>query len=250
MWLDRGSRANDGAKDVLRTTGGKRAAYTCRIGPSGSTKSRLRRSGEGEVAIPAYEVLRRPDGLGDRMLVLPMRGVSTRAYGKVIGEMAETVGMSRSLVSRRAAEAAGQRLKNWPCGGWTTGTTWSCTSTAAFIFAGRHVLVARGVDAEGNKGSSGIREGTSENTVVALALLDELVERGLVPTRARLFSSSSVRRHCTTRRPGRSNSHPRSRRSIRRLREARTRGSVKLFTASELGLTPPQRPLPGNHESH
>ena len=49
-------------------------------------KPRLRRSGEGEVAVPAYEVLRRPEGLGDRMLELLMRGVSTRAYGEAIGE--------------------------------------------------------------------------------------------------------------------------------------------------------------------
>ena len=69
-------------------------------------KPRLRRKGGGEVAIPAYEMLRRPEGLGDRMLELLMRGVSTRAYGKAIGEMAETAGVSRSSVSRRAAEAA------------------------------------------------------------------------------------------------------------------------------------------------
>ena len=54
-------------------------------------KPRLRRSGQGEVAIPAYEVLRRPDGLGDRMLELLMRGVSTRAYGEAIGKMAEGI---------------------------------------------------------------------------------------------------------------------------------------------------------------
>ncbi|MDE2764752.1 MAG: transposase [Gemmatimonadota bacterium] len=54
-------------------------------------------------------------------------------------------------------------------------------------FASHHVLVALGVDAEGNKRILGIREGASENAAVALALLEELVERGLDPARARLF---------------------------------------------------------------
>ena len=46
-------------------------------------------------------------------------------------------------------------------------------------FGGHHVLVALGVDAEGNKRVLGIREGASENVVVALGLLESLVERGL-----------------------------------------------------------------------
>ena len=91
------------------------------------------------------------------MLELLMRGVSTRAYGEAIGEMAETVGVSRSSVSPRAAEAARARL------------------------------VALGVDTEGSKRILGIREGASENAAVALALLEELVERSLDPARAKLF---------------------------------------------------------------
>ena len=53
-------------------------------------KPRLRNP--GEVAIPAYEALRRSSGLGDRMLELLLAGLSTRSYGKAVGEMAETAG--------------------------------------------------------------------------------------------------------------------------------------------------------------
>ena len=45
------------------------------------------------------------------MLELLLAGLSTRSYGKAIGEMAETAGVSKSSVSRQAAEAAGERLK-------------------------------------------------------------------------------------------------------------------------------------------
>ena len=45
------------------------------------------------------------------MLELLLVGLGTRSHGKAIGEMAETAGVSRSSVSRRAKEAAGERLK-------------------------------------------------------------------------------------------------------------------------------------------
>ncbi len=46
-------------------------------------RPRLRKKGEGEdgeVPIPAYEALRRDDALGNRMLEILLRGVSTRQY--------------------------------------------------------------------------------------------------------------------------------------------------------------------------
>ena len=73
-------------------------------------KPRLRSPG-GEVEIPAYETLRRPSGLGERMLELLLVGLGTRSYGKVVGELAETAGVSKSSVSRYAAAAAGERLE-------------------------------------------------------------------------------------------------------------------------------------------
>ena len=38
------------------------------------------------------------------MLEILLAGVSTRRYGAVIGEMADTVGVSKSAVSREASE--------------------------------------------------------------------------------------------------------------------------------------------------
>ena len=68
-------------------------------------KPRLRRRnpqpGEpGEVEIPAYKAIRENGGLADRMLQILIAGVSTRRYEHVIPEMAETVGVSKSQVSR------------------------------------------------------------------------------------------------------------------------------------------------------
>ena len=62
-------------------------------------RPRLRRRGAGEggeVEVPAYAAMRRPGAVADRMLEVLMAGVSTRKYGRVIGEMADTVGVSKS----------------------------------------------------------------------------------------------------------------------------------------------------------
>ena len=45
------------------------------------------------------------------MLKLLLAGLGTRSDGKAVGEMAETAGVSKSSVSRYAAEAAVERLK-------------------------------------------------------------------------------------------------------------------------------------------
>jgi transposase-like protein len=55
------------------------------------------------------------------------------------------------------------------------------------IFGEHHVLVAVGVDTEGNKHVLGLAEGASENQVVVRGLLEDLVERGVKPDRRYLF---------------------------------------------------------------
>ena len=72
-------------------------------------RPRLRQKGPGadkEVEIPAYVAMQDEPRLGARMLDILMRGVSTRQYRAVIPEMADTVGVSRSSVSRQMIEAS------------------------------------------------------------------------------------------------------------------------------------------------
>ena len=148
-------------------------------------KPRLRSAG-GEVEVPAYEALRRPSGLGERMLELLLAGLGTRSYGKAVGEMAETAGVSKSSVSRYAAEAAAERLKEL-AERRLENRDYLIVYVDGIQFGGHHVLAALGVDDDGNKRILGLREGASENAVVALGLLESLVERGLDPGRPRLF---------------------------------------------------------------
>jgi transposase-like protein len=69
-------------------------------------RPRLRHKTAGEVKIPAYERLRQDRGLGQHLLGALLRGISTREYQEVLPQMAETVGVSRSAISRKAIDAA------------------------------------------------------------------------------------------------------------------------------------------------
>ena len=73
------------------------------------SRPRLRRKGKaegGEVAIPAYEAVNNSSRLSQRIWEILMLGVSTRKYASVLPEMAETVGVSKSEVSREFVEAS------------------------------------------------------------------------------------------------------------------------------------------------
>ena len=87
-------------------------------------RPRLRRRGQGtggEVEVPAYEAMNRPGPVGQRMLEILLAGVSTRKYARVIPAMAETVGVSRSAVSREttlASERVLEELMERRLDGW------------------------------------------------------------------------------------------------------------------------------------
>lgn len=152
-------------------------------------RPRLRKKGQGEdgeVPIPAYEVMRSDKKLGSRMLEILLRGVSTRQYRAVLPEMAETAGVSRSSVSREAMEASAEELRRL-CERRLEELDLLVIYLDGVIFGDHHVLVAVGVDTEGHKQVLGLAEGASENQVVARGLLEDLVKRGMKLGRRYLF---------------------------------------------------------------
>ena len=150
-------------------------------------RPRLRRPGRGagkEVPLPAYEAMQEGEGLGARMLDILLRGVSTRQYQRVLPEMADTVGVSRSTVSRETMEAAAaelERLLN------RRFVELLILYIDGMVFGDHHVIAAVGVDAEGHKHVLGIQEGATENAAAVQDLLEGLVRRGVQPAQKRLF---------------------------------------------------------------
>jgi transposase-like protein len=150
-------------------------------------KPRLRRKGQGarrEVEIPAYEAMN--NGMGSRFLEILMHNVSTRNYRRVIPEMAESVGISKSSVSRQFIEESAQELERLAARRFDE-LELLIIYLDGLIFGEHHVLCAVGVDAQGNKHVLGMVEGASENASSATTLLEDLVERGVDPKRRYLF---------------------------------------------------------------
>lgn len=151
------------------------------------TKPRLRRQGRGpgrEVEIPAYEAMK--NGLGSRLLAILMHNVSTRNYKRVIPEMAESVGISKSSVSRQFIEASDQELERLADRRFDD-LELLIIYLDGLVFGEHHVIGAVGVDSQGKKHVLGLAEGASENAASATALLEDLVARGVDPQHRYLF---------------------------------------------------------------
>jgi len=152
-------------------------------------KPRLRHKGKGsgkEVSIPAYEAMINNSSLGSRMLEILMKGVSTRNYRQVLPQMVDTVGVSKSQVSREFIAASEKKLKEL-CERSFVDKDILAIYIDGIQFGGCHVIVALGVDSGGSKHILGLREGCSENSRVVIDLLNDLVERGVKNDRLRLF---------------------------------------------------------------
>jgi len=152
-------------------------------------KPRLRKKGRGankEVSVPAYEARQQDTATGERMLEILLHGVSTRRYQRVIPEMVDTVGVSRSTVSREAVEASEAALEQ------LLERRFDNVELLIIYIDGMHfgdqcVLAAVGVDVQGHKHVLALREGATENAEAAKDLLQHLVEHGVDPARRRLF---------------------------------------------------------------
>src|SRR5579859_6115370 len=139
-----------------------------------------------EVEIPAYAAMQDEPKLSARMLDIVMRGVSTRQYRGVIPEMADTVGVSKSSVSRQIIEASEAEVEALLARRFE-----DVNLLIIYIDGmqfGDHVMIgAVGVDGEGHKHVLAIREGATENATVAKELLEDVVARGVKPDHKRLF---------------------------------------------------------------
>jgi hypothetical protein len=141
----------------------------------GVSKPRLRHKLGGEVAIPAYEVMQE-NGMSARMLDVLMRGISTRQYAEVLPEMASTCGVSKSNVSREAAEASAEAVQELLERRYD-----EIDLLVIYIdgmpFGEHHIISAVGVDRSGHKHVLGIQQGATENTAAVGDLLEQFPRR-------------------------------------------------------------------------
>ncbi len=168
---------------------------------SGSTRSevtlggrriairRLRaRSEKGELELPSFTFAADRDPLDEHTLEAIASGVSTRRYARSLEPLSqvESRSTSKSAVSRRFVALSQKQMTVW-----LTQPLDDVDVRVIVIdgiaFRDHTILIALGIDADGHKHVLGLREGTTENSRVAKALLRDLLERGLDGECARLF---------------------------------------------------------------
>jgi transposase-like protein len=152
-------------------------------------RPRVRSQDGHEMELPSFVFAAKRDPLDRHAMNAVACGISTRKYARSLEPLSEEVderSTSKSTVSRRYVAMTAKQMTKW----LTTplGDRHFPIVMIDGIHLGDHlVLIALGIDFEGKKQVLGLREGNTENSRVAKALLRDLVERGLDPERARLF---------------------------------------------------------------
>jgi len=142
-----------------------------------------------EVPLALWDELAASDTMSERAYEQMVVGVASRKYGRSLESLPQGVqesGTSRSSVSRLFVAATVRRLER------LMNRDLSGLDIVTIYIDGLHfrehvVLVALGLDVEGQKHILGIREGATENEAACTGMLSDLVVRGLRPDRTRLF---------------------------------------------------------------
>jgi transposase-like protein len=104
---------------------------------------------------------------GQHLLGALLRGISTQEYQEVLPQMAATVGVSRSAISRKAIDASVEQLRALQERRWE-----DVAILIIYIdgqrFADHHIIAAVGVDREGKKHILGIETGAIENAAAVM----------------------------------------------------------------------------------
>ncbi len=150
-------------------------------------KPRVRSAdGKDELPLPSLPLFQDEDPLSQAVLAKIIRGVSTRKYaGTSEHPDADSSCTSKSEVNRRfiaalepmAAEFLSRRLEG----------DYPAIMIDGMNIGDMTVLAAMGVRKDGTKQILGVIEGSSENHLVANALLSDLIDRGLAADIPHLF---------------------------------------------------------------
>jgi len=154
------------------------------------SKPRVRSLAGEELELPHWREASREDPLSERVIEQMLVGVSTRNYARSLEPAPEGIeekATSRSAVSRQFVARTRSQVETFlsrPLGDLDLPII-MLDGTGM----GEHVLVvALGIDAKGYKHVLGVTEGSTESDAVCQGLLRQLVDRGLVTERARLFT--------------------------------------------------------------
>ena len=182
-WNPDRSAVRHGHEDGEVTLGGRRVQVK---------RPRVRTAdGESEVPLQTYDHFADRDQLGEVVLERMLAGVSTRQYRRAqepVGEGVETVARSTSKSAVSRTFVARTRDQLWSL----MNRPLSDLRLAVIMLDGIELhgytnIVALGITTEGDKLALGLWDGSTENATVAVALLSDLVDRGVDVEQGLLF---------------------------------------------------------------
>ena len=145
------------------------------------SRPRVRSKSGEEASLPHFEAFREEDPLPERVLNQILVGVSTRNYESSLDKPAAKLksrGTSKSAASRHLVSQTTQKLEEY------LSRRLESFELAALMMdglevAGQTVVVTLGITIDGTKVPLGIWLGSTENSRVCTAMLQDLLERGL-----------------------------------------------------------------------
>lgn len=152
-------------------------------------KPRVRSLDGKEIELETWRETSATDPLEERVMEQIVAGVTTRKYSRSLEAApteVKTSSESRSSVSRMFVARTKEQVKAFlsrPLGDLDL----PVIMVDGTGLGGHLLLVALGIDADGHKHVLGVAEGTTESSQVCLSLFRNLIDRGLVVERARLF---------------------------------------------------------------
>ena len=152
-------------------------------------KPRCRSVDGEEIQLPSWLEMALEDPLRRRMVEQMLIGVSTRKYERSLENLPapmKSMATKKSSVSRRFV-AKTQKQVDAFLGRSLEGLDLPVLMLDGTELGGHLLLVALGIDADGNKHVLGVREGATESSQVCMSLLRELIDRGLVVEQPRLL---------------------------------------------------------------
>ncbi|HXX68051.1 MAG TPA: IS256 family transposase, partial [Polyangiaceae bacterium] len=155
----------------------------------GVSRPRVQDRDGRDVPLPTWQHFASADPLTPRAVEQMVLGVSTRNYERLLEPTPPGItsrGASKSAVSRRFVDATEQTLTEM------MGRDLSALAICALIIDGIHVgehlvVIALGIDEQGEKHVLGLHEGATENESTCRALVEDLVARGVRSDRSRFF---------------------------------------------------------------
>ena len=129
-----------------------------------------------EYPLEMYTRLHSTERLSNFIFTVMLTGVSTRSYNKTLFGHEKSLGVSKSLASKKFIKESRKSLNEMNQRKFE-GKEFFALFIDGVNFGGDMVIVALGVDMQGNKHFIGISQGSRENATIVSELLASIAER-------------------------------------------------------------------------